>query len=639
MTWLAKLYDTFEDNAHVVGQFEKKSNDREYALIPVSHTTQSAHIEVNLDEKGNFVSAKVVDKSDGSTIIPCTEASSSRTSKPVPHALFDKLVYVAGDYSQYCGEAKGGTQHCDYMTQLKEWCESPVAHPKVQSVYSYLLKGTLMTDLIREKILWVDEHGKLLDKCTPLLEEQYGGKPDIFKVLAGDQSAAFVRFAVQVPGEPEARLWRDPSVQESFIQFNEMKLADQELCYVLGEKLPYADKHASRIRNSADKSKLISANDTSGFTYRGRFTTSRDAAAISYQVSQKAHNALKWLIERQGYTLDGRVFLVWGTGEQNEVPDPFQDSFPLYQDEEETGGDRTHKEFANQIKRGISGYRYEGDYKSEVIIMILDAATSGRMSIVYYRDINKEMFLDQLLNWHTTCAWLHRYRKDSDNRFIAFYGAPATRDIAFAVYGPRANDKLIKSLMERMLPCIVDGRKIPLDIVRSAVQRASNPVGMEEWEWEKSLSITCALVNKHYEQEGFTVSLDMENTNRDYLFGRMLAIADVLERRALGRDEKRASNAIRYMNAFAQRPGRTWTIIQSNLQPYQAKLGTDARYYNSLLDEVGSKLRPEDYNDTSLSGLYLLGFYSQRHDLYTSKKQKEQESTDMNEAQNEQEDL
>jgi CRISPR-associated protein Csd1 len=171
-----------------------------------------------------------------------------------------------------------------------------------------------------------------------------------------------------------------------------------------------------------------------------------------------------------------------------------------------------------------------------------------------------------------------------------------------------------------MLPCIIDERPIPLDIIRSSIHRASNPVGMDNWEWEKTLSITCALVNK---KEGYGVSLNTETTDRSYLFGRMLAIADVLERSALGKEEKRATNAIRYMNAFAQRPGRTWSIIQSNLQPYQARMGTGARYYNSLLDEVGDKLQLEDFTDKPLTGLYLLGFYSQRNDLYTSKKDKE----------------
>ncbi|PKQ89258.1 type I-C CRISPR-associated protein Cas8c/Csd1 [Paenibacillus sp. BGI2013] len=624
MSWLANLSKTYDDHAEVVGQFEMKKSGKEYALIPISHTTQTAHIEVHLNEKGDIVNAKVVEKNDGSTIIPCTEASASRTSAPVPYPLFDKLAYVAGDYTQFCGEAKG-TPYQDYLIQLKAWCESPFSHPRVQSVLHYVSKGTLIADLVSRGILHVDSQGKLLEKWIAGPGDQEGKKPDIFNVIASDQSGAFVRFAVNIPGEPESRLWRDASVQQSFIQFYEMSLQDKDICFVTGDYLPVADKHASRIRHSGDKSKLISANDSSGFTYRGRFRTSRDAAVVSYEASQKGHNALKWLIDRQGTTIDGKVFLVWGSTSLD-MPEPQEDSFSLWEDEDDqealAGGDTTHKDFALQIRKAIGGFRYDGEYNSkhEVTLMTLDAATPGRMSIMFYRSLDQNEYLDRITAWHESCYWIHRYRKNKNDKPVSFIGAPATKDIAFAAYGPRASDKVVKGLMERMLPCIIDQRPIPLDIVRSSIQRASNPVGMENWEWEKTLSITCALVNK---KEGYGVSLNTETTDRSYLFGRMLAIADVLERSALGKEEKRATNAIRYMNAFAQRPGRTWSIIQSNLQPYQARMGTSARYYNSLLDEVGAKLQLEDFTDKPLTGLYLLGFYSQRNDLYTSRKDKE----------------
>lgn len=628
MSWLANLSKTYDNHTDAIGNFEKKRNGREYALIPISHTTQSAHIEVILNGRGEFQGAKVIAKEEGSTIIPCTEAAASRTSAPVPYPLFDKLMYVAGDYEQYVGEVKKYTPYADYMEQLRTWCTSAFSHPKVASVYQYLQKGTLIADLVEHEVLWADKQGKLMDKWTSPEGEESQEKPDIFKVIASDQSSAFVRFAVQIPGDTEPRLWRDREVQQSFIDFYNGQLAETDLCYVTGEQLPYADKHASRIRNSGDKTKLISANDSSGFTFRGRFRTSRDAASVSYEVSQKAHNALKWLIDRQSFTLDGKVFLVWGT-DRLEVLDPADDLFDYLKEEESESaiGDAAHREHALEVRKALSGFRYDGEYKSSVIIMTLDAATPGRLSIVYYRDMNRELFMNQLQNWHETCFWRHRYRKNEEEKYRAFTGAPATKDIAFAAYGPRASDKVVKGLLERMLPCIVDGRPIPIDIVRSAISRASNPVGMEPWEWEKTLSITCALVNKTKEKEGFQVSLNKQLDDRSYLFGRMLAIADVLERRALGKEEKRATNAVRYMNAFAQRPGRTWSIIQSNLQPYQARMGTDARYYNSLLDEVGAMLKPEEFTDSPLSGLYLLGFYSQRHDLYTSKKDKGGDTT------------
>lgn len=140
---------------------------------------------------------------------------------------------------------------------------------------------------------------------------------------------------------------------------------------------------------------------------------------------------------------------------------------------------------------------------------------------------------------------------------------------------------------------------------------------MEKWEWEKTLSIACALINT---MEGYQLVLDKENQDRDYLFGRLLAIADVLERNALNTSDQRATNARRYMNSFSQHPERTWRTIQGALQPYQARLGEKVWYYNKLIDEVGSKIKIEDFNNRPLSGKYLLGFYSQRHELYQKKK-------------------
>ncbi|MBJ8192659.1 type I-C CRISPR-associated protein Cas8c/Csd1, partial [Bacillus cereus] len=98
----------------------------------------------------------------------------------------------------------------------------------------------------------------------------------------------------------------------SFVGYYSQLLGEEDICYVTGRQLPSTDKHANKIRNSGDKAKLISANDTSGFTFRGRFAHSHEAASISYEVSQKAHNALKWLINRQGKVMEQRVFLVWG---------------------------------------------------------------------------------------------------------------------------------------------------------------------------------------------------------------------------------------------------------------------------------------------------------------------------------------
>ncbi|WP_243290910.1 type I-C CRISPR-associated protein Cas8c/Csd1 [Bacillus sp. FJAT-47783] len=621
MSWLLNLYETYDSNLDRVGVIEKKHNDKEYTLLPISHTTQNAHIEVTVTEDGEFHSAEVIDKSHANTLIPCTEESSNRAgSKIAPYPLHDKLSYVAGDFTAYGGKIKKEEPFTYYIAQLKEWANSPYSNAKVKSICNYLSKKKLIKDLVEAKILYLDADGNLIDKWDKKYEPLHGEKPYIFTVVSGGQESAFVRFNVYSSEKILSKVWKDKEMYASFIRFYQDLVGDDDLCYVSGKVLPSTDKHANKIRNAADKAKLISANDTSGFTFRGRFNKSNEVASISYEVSQKAHNALKWLINRQGKTIDQRVFLVWGNDEID-IPDPNEDTYDVFSiepilTEKKERISYTNQEFADEVAKALDGYKNNLSSKSNVNILILDSATTGRLAVLYYRNMNKELYLDRLAKWHSTCMWLHRYRKAEDGSYIQFYGAPSTKDIAYAAYGSKANEKVVKGLMERILPCIVDDKKIPFDIVKSAFHRSSNPVSMDKWEWEKTISITCALINK---QEGYNVALDTENNDRDYLFGRLLAIADVLERRALGSEETRSSNAVRYMNSFSKHPERTWKTIQASLQPYQARLGTKALYLSKLIDEVASRINIEDFNNKPLSGKYLLGFYSQRHDLYQKK--------------------
>lgn len=621
MTWLLNLQETYDANIKEVGNINKNRFNREYALIPVAHTTQNAHIEVNVTGEGEFHSAMVVEKDDASTLIPSTVDSASRAGAVVsPYPLHDKLMYTAGDFSEYGGKIGRKNPFEAYIEQLEQWVLSPYGNDKLRAIYSYLKKGQLISDLVKEKILFLDEEGKLIKRWNKKYDKLHEERPRIFSVVAGDQGSAFVRFNVYSPNEILTKPWRDKEMFNSFINFYERQVGNEDVCYVTGEVLPSTDKHANKIRHAADKAKLISGNDTRGFTFRGKFNKSDEVASISYNASQKAHNALKWLIEKQGRVIDNRVFLIWGNNTL-ELPDLQEDSFHLGgKIDEDISLATTNSEYAAQFSKAIDGYKHNLKFESNINILVIDSATTGRMAVLYYRNLDKDLYFERLKDWHTSCVWLHRYVKNDKNEWIEFIGAPATKDIAFAAYGPKADEKIVKGLMERMLPSILEGREIPQDIIFSAFHRASNPVSMERWEWEKTLTVACSLINK---KERLDVGLDKNNDDRDYLFGRLLAVADVLERSAMDSEESRSTNAIRYMNSFSNHPARTWNTIQDSIQPYQARLGKRATYYTKIIDEIGSKIKIEDFNDKPLSGKYLLGMYSQRHELYKKKDKEE----------------
>ncbi|MDM5248047.1 type I-C CRISPR-associated protein Cas8c/Csd1 [Lysinibacillus sp. G4S2] len=641
MSYLRALYKTYEENEAQVGEiFSKETKDKkvlEYTLLPISHTTQTAHIEMIINLEGTLYDAKVIEKIN--TILPFTESSGSRSGKNyVSHMLQDKLMYVAGDYVAFTQEEDKKDAHLYYLEQLGEWCNSPYSHPHVQAIYEYVKKGTLIQDLVECSILHLTDAGLLRSKWDT---KQDGDKPPIFQMLAGAQESAFVRFNVHVPGDVIDPVWSNKDIYNAYSQFYNTKLQESDICYVTGEYLPFTVRHPNKLRNSGDKAKLISANDGTGFTYRGRFKDSFEAANISYDVSQKAHNALKWLIERQGKHVDGRIFLVWGS-KNPDMPyvaddlssDVFKglNFFLEQRDAMLLQKADTKKVLADQHSQIISGIKKNMDIQEhddeKVYILTLDAATPGRLAVLYYRDLDIKEYFAKLLIWHEDCSWRHTRKKNDE--WVQYFGSPSFYTIAHAAYGPRPSDKIVKSVMERMLPCILDGRKIPIDIVRSSITRASNPQFYNQaWEWEQVLGVACSLAKKHYydkEEEVYTVALDTTNPERDYLFGRLLAVADVLERNALGKEENRPTNALRYMNAFSRHPARTWSTIQRNLQPYQMKLRDKGIYYTKLIDEIGAQMNINDFTDVPLTGKYLLGYYSQRQALYTKKEKNEEES-------------
>lgn len=121
------------------------------------------------------------------------------------------------------------------------------------------------------------------------------------------------------------------------------------------------------------------------------------------------------------------------------------------------------------------------------------------------------------------------------------------------------------------------------------------------------------------------MALNEECKERDYLYGRLLAVADRIEYRTYDRenDAGRVTNAKRYMSTFSQRPFETWKIIEENLQPYLGKLSVqERRYYENLIDGICQLFTVERFQDNRrLDGLYLLGFHSQSYELKKYKKE------------------
>ena len=417
--------------------------------------------------------------------------------------------------------------------------------------------------------------------------------------------------------------------------------------------LPCTYKHPSKIRNSGDKAKLISSNDESGFTYRGRFDNKEQTFAVSYDFSQKMHNALKWMIQRQGITIDSMVILVWESNNRS-LPDIMGN--PEYtesmedesmEDELMEGMDEpvcsdTLPAYRNRLKKAIWGEADRFEIRSKAMVMALDAATTGRLSMPLDSELATSDFLYNIEKWHRDIAWYRFAAKKKRSEIHSF----SLYEIVKYAFGTEQGDfikckpKVQKDVICRLIPCVTERRHVPVDIIRNLVMKASDPLAYNKlYNWRGVLETACGLIKKmeieekekRNEEGEYPMGLDYDCKDRDYLYGRLLAVADAAEAGTYTKEEARVTNAKRYMHAFANRPYQTWGIIHDRLSPYLKKMRPETRgYYEKIFREIKDKFEPNEFMDNSrLEAEYLLAYYCQLNEIYT-KKSKEDNEEDKN---------
>ena len=600
MSWIQKLVETYD------ACFGQDRNDF-LKLLPISTVPQTTQLHIELHPDGTFFHAAVSELQD--TPLFVTEDSASRAGKdPEANPLTEQLEYCAKGIDRYGGKS---SKFDRYLAELNAWTGSGFSTPQLWAVCTYIRNGSILDDLIRERILIPKD--KEFEKVNV-------GKKKL------DPLKLWVRWSVI--GDRQSATWSDPKLGALWTEFENSKNRPMARCMSSGEMDKCARKHPKRIRSSADNSKLLSSNDKSGYTYRGRFADAGQALTVGYVQSQKAHNALRWLIQRQGSRIGKDWTLFTWSVKSADAPPVLVDSWQFFRDAGETTEEAREaayegdagQHFALRLKKAIGGYKQKLDDSTDIVVMGLDSATPGRMAILFYRELKESEFLARLESWHISLAWPQKIGKDRH-----FIGAPAPRDIAEACYGQRADEKLRKATQERLLPCIVDGCPLPRDLVRSAVRRAVNRAALEHWEFERNLGVACSLYRGAHPKESYPMSLDESRTSRDYLYGRLLALADSIESLALNVARvQRDTTAARLMQRFADHPYSTWRTIELQLTPYIAQLRSSRsaalQRRQNLIDAVYTLFETSDGVSTfldirPLSGEFLLGFHSQREAL------------------------
>lgn len=632
------LLETYEKCSDAVGitKVDADGNVNEKkTLLPIFHMTFKSEICVTIDSFGKFVSASR-DNKEMTIIIPCTESSSGRASGVAAHPLCDQLDYVGG-FNKVKTEA--------YLSQLDCWKNEIT---ELNAIYNYVLGKTMINDLFNHGIFKESEYKTENDSNT---EKQL----DYEKIRK-----IGVRFMIQFDYKT-VNVWESSDLRNAWIGYlsGHTSGGDVYFDYLSGESVgTIATQHPKNINSFTGNAKLLSCNDTSGFTFRGRFAQQDDAVILDYISSQKMHQMLRWLISNYGYAVNSQVIVTWGVDSDTEVKvKPQDNTFELFENMPTVKTDadilsqvssRIYTEYAAELKSLLQGFGKAENIKEhsqKICIAVFDAATTGRMGVVFYQELSENEYLEKIVNWHTdTSYFLTTWKKGKEEKSIPIHyiGAPSYDDILFAVYGKPHGDKsydtLKKKIRKQLLECMFGNFAFPKNMVIMAANRASYPMKFtdsngkfSENDWKRSVSITCALARKFYKQqkEEIPLELDTSRTDRDYLYGRLLSVADKLERTALYKADKqdtRPTNATRLMGAYQVKPCSTWLQLYNQLIPYKNQLN-GAGYYQSLIDTIMALFKDGDYEDNSpLSPLYLLGYSAQNRALTQNNNEKSEET-------------
>lgn len=604
------------------------------SLLPIYHTSRRSNgkdtIAVLLDNEGNFMKADFI--ADGENIIfPVTSDSVARSGRnPAPHPLVDKLTYYLSEINQ--------GQYDTYHRQLDEWV-TQCQEPEVKTFLSHIQRFLLQDDFIDQIVQSL--FGRV--KSREGLKVTYLNSDDSEKVV--NLSAAFLEFKIdQFIGYQTISVTNYGNLHKAYISYVESNQKADIICNISGKEEVLATKHRGLIGNA----KLISVSNNIE-TYKGRFKEREDVFTVGNQTSEKIHLMAKFLLENEhthAWLGSGQHLINWFSDDlTNETQ--LDITTPKVEDIEDNGmfdfGEmssddalkfqitETNKKIRSAF---IHGKKEFGD-GATYYVAIVNKTNDGRVALKYFRQLAASQLLDNLNKWQNKYSWSFKKKNGEHAEYL-----PSYIDIILAAYGVERgrfleldNDKFKSDQFQKLATNMIDGKAVPETILgklRDNIkqrQRYGNT-------WKKVLFVSLALLHKN-NQEEFTPMLDHENKNRSYLFGRLLAIFELLEFQRYqldGSKNDRITNAERYWTAYTSQPAKLMMNLTNKIKPYEeaVKLNSPGIFKKldkereEIMDLLSPLMQARDINEP-LDYRFIFGYYAEKQYCYTKQEKTESE--------------
>ena len=400
------------------------------------------------------------------------------------------------------------------------------------------------------------------------------------------------------------------------------KAEADDICLVSGKHGPSVETTtATMIPGSQAIAKLVSFQVNSGYDSYGK--TKCGNAPISEEAEFAYTTALNSMLQkgsRNKFMLGTRTFVFWASNNNEASKETEESLFDLLGFSEEANDDPNARIVkVRKVFESINSGILETGLDDKFYILGL-APNSARIAVVYWSETTLKDFAGKILK-HFSDMEIQDTRKDKK----PYMGLNAIIS-SVSLQGKIAN--ATPNLPEAVVKSIFQGLPYPISLFQACIRRIRAEVDLEKnGKKINPVNILRAAIIKAYlnrnsnNNKKIDIMLDKDNNNQGYLCGRLFAVLDKIQEDA----NKISSIRERYMNAASSTPSAVFATILNLSVHHSEKLEEGRRiYFEKLKQEILDKVSADGFPtplDLQDQGRFFVGYYHQRQDFFTSKKE------------------
>lgn len=575
-------------------------------LAPQGFEYKEISFIVVLDSNGNFIDvedARSDDKKHGTPYLVVKGVRSGTT--PKPYLFWDNVEYTCNYVApnpknsperQAELQRKATIKHSALVDKFKAISSKYPSNKALKAVCLFYENGGL--DKLYDHYMWQE----IIKKTTVNISYRLD-RIDNTEIIAEDKDLK-------------------NEVSESSKEDNSEKSA---VCIITGKPCKPVESTSPTplpMPNTQATARLVSFQVNSGYDSYGK--QKGQNAPISKEAEAAYTTALNQLLgkgSRNKFIIGNRTFVFWGSSNseaslmlENALAKELS-GFGYDQDETEEDDPNERVEAVIKTFQSIYSGKIPGALTDRFYILGL-APNSARIAVTHWSDSSLKEFASNMLKHHEDMEIADR-RKDKKP-----YSGLFSILRAITVNGKVSDIK--SNLPEAIVKSIVEGRPYPYSLMQQVILRVHA---------DHKVDIARAAIIKAYlnridknKQKQITVMLNKEEDNIGYLCGRLFAVLEYTQRKALGFstiDE-------RYYGAAMSNPALVFPTLKKLTKHHLGKIiNQDTKIYiEKITSEISDKMPSTGFParlDLYDQGRFVIGYDHQKSDFFTHKEEESKE--------------